>query len=180
MTTVLETGSDSRVEKTAQPGAFWLVLFANYSGYKIKNNRVGGPCKTYGRDTNACRFVVGKPDGKWPLGRPGRSRENVKWMLYLSGVACINPGYGRVTSCDEPGDESSEFHKSQRFLEQLRNFSNLVLRFWGALWVCAVVFVCSLRSDPSACWDRRLAALVQRRCLCWTVGMSVIGSASWI
>jgi hypothetical protein len=33
---------------------------------------MGGPCSTNGVNRNAYRLLVGKPEGKRPLGRPGR------------------------------------------------------------------------------------------------------------
>jgi hypothetical protein len=36
---------------------------------------VGGACSTNGEKTNAYRLLVGKPDGRRPLGRPRR-----KWV----------------------------------------------------------------------------------------------------
>ena len=33
---------------------------------------MGGACGTYGERNGAYRVLVGKPDGKRPLGRPGR------------------------------------------------------------------------------------------------------------
>jgi hypothetical protein len=33
---------------------------------------MGGPCSTNGEKRNAYRLLVGKPDGKRPLGRPRR------------------------------------------------------------------------------------------------------------
>jgi hypothetical protein len=33
---------------------------------------VGGPCSTIGEKKNAYRLLVGKPEGKRPLGRPRR------------------------------------------------------------------------------------------------------------
>jgi hypothetical protein len=34
---------------------------------------MGGPCSTNGEKRNAYRSLVGKPEGKRPLGRPRRS-----------------------------------------------------------------------------------------------------------
>jgi hypothetical protein len=33
---------------------------------------MGGECSTNGDERNACRLLVGKPEGKRPLGRPRR------------------------------------------------------------------------------------------------------------
>jgi hypothetical protein len=39
-------------------------------------------CSTNGQKTNACRILVGKPEGKRPLGRPRRGWvNNIKWIL---------------------------------------------------------------------------------------------------
>jgi hypothetical protein len=32
---------------------------------------MSGACNTYGGEEGACRVLVGKPEGKRPLGRPG-------------------------------------------------------------------------------------------------------------
>jgi hypothetical protein len=41
-----------------------------------------GACSTYGEKRNACRILVGKPEGKRPLGRPRRRWEdNIKMDL---------------------------------------------------------------------------------------------------
>jgi hypothetical protein len=37
---------------------------------------MGGPCSTNGEKRNAYRFLVGKPEGKRPLGRPRRGWVN--------------------------------------------------------------------------------------------------------
>jgi hypothetical protein len=39
----------------------------------VNKNEMGRVCSTNGEDRNACRILVGKPEGKRPLGRPGRS-----------------------------------------------------------------------------------------------------------
>jgi hypothetical protein len=44
-----------------------------YSGDEIKVDEMGGTCGTCGGDENAYRVLVGKPEGKRPLGR-SRSR----------------------------------------------------------------------------------------------------------
>jgi hypothetical protein len=33
-------------------------------------NEMGRACSTHGEKRNACRILVGKPEGKGPLGRP--------------------------------------------------------------------------------------------------------------
>jgi hypothetical protein len=41
----------------------------------VKKDEMGGSCSTNGEKRNACRILVGKPEGKAPLGRPIR-----RWM----------------------------------------------------------------------------------------------------
>jgi hypothetical protein len=40
-------------------------------GDQIENNEVGGACSTYGERSGVYRVLVGKPEGKRPLERPG-------------------------------------------------------------------------------------------------------------
>jgi hypothetical protein len=43
---------------------------------------MGGPCSTNGEKMNAYRLLVGKPEGKRPLGRPRRRRvDNIRMDL---------------------------------------------------------------------------------------------------
>jgi hypothetical protein len=37
---------------------------------------MGGACSTIGEKRNAYKLLVGKPEGKWPLGRPRRRWEH--------------------------------------------------------------------------------------------------------
>jgi hypothetical protein len=55
-----------------------LVLFSKYNyNYQVKENEMGGACST-----NAYRILVGKPEGKRPLGRPRRTWvDNIKMHL---------------------------------------------------------------------------------------------------
>jgi hypothetical protein len=39
---------------------------------KVEEDEMGGPCSTNGEKRNAYRLLVGKPEGKRPLGRPRR------------------------------------------------------------------------------------------------------------
>jgi hypothetical protein len=41
-----------------------------YSGDKIKEDKMGRACCTYGEKRNVYSVFVGKSDGKRPLGRP--------------------------------------------------------------------------------------------------------------
>jgi len=56
------------------------------SDYHIKKTGTGEACSTYGGEGDACRILVGKPEGKRPLGRPRCRREsNIKIRLKEMG-----------------------------------------------------------------------------------------------
>jgi hypothetical protein len=42
---------------------------------------MGGSCSTKGKKRNAYRLLVGKPEGKSPLGRPRRRWVDIGWIL---------------------------------------------------------------------------------------------------
>jgi hypothetical protein len=51
---------------------------------------MGGACSTHGRDVNA-HILVGKPEGKRPLGRPRRKEEDKIGMdLREIGWKCVD------------------------------------------------------------------------------------------
>jgi hypothetical protein len=60
----------------------------------MKKNEVGGACSTMGEGRSAYRILVGRPEGRRPLGRPRRRREdNIKMDLQevgWDGVAWID------------------------------------------------------------------------------------------
>ena len=59
----------------------------NCSGHKIKKNAMGRACSTYGERRGIYRVLVGKPEGKRPLGRcRHRWEDNIK--MYLQEVGC--------------------------------------------------------------------------------------------
>jgi len=60
--------------------SLWSVLLTQYlSADQVETNEVGGACSTYGEGTGVYRVLVGKPEGKRPLGRPRRRWEdNIK------------------------------------------------------------------------------------------------------
>jgi hypothetical protein len=39
-------------------------------GNEIKNDEMGGACSMHGKKRNMCMVVLGKPEGKRPVGRP--------------------------------------------------------------------------------------------------------------
>jgi len=55
-------------------------------GDKIKKNEIGGSCSAYGEKRGVYRVLVGKPEGKRPLGRTRRRWEgNIKMDLQEVG-----------------------------------------------------------------------------------------------
>ena len=59
-----------------------------FSGNKIEKNELGGTCSTFwGEGRGAYRALVGKHEGKRPLGTPRRSRreDNIKMDLLEVG-----------------------------------------------------------------------------------------------
>jgi hypothetical protein len=52
---------------------------------------VGGTCSRMGEKRNAYRLLVGKPEGKRPLGRPRRRWvDNIKMDLIEMGWGCVD------------------------------------------------------------------------------------------
>jgi hypothetical protein len=69
-------------------GAKWSVLLTQYfAGDKIEKNEMSWACGSYGGGEGAYRVLVGKPEGKRPLGRP-RSRWVDNIRMYLQEVGC--------------------------------------------------------------------------------------------
>ena len=69
-------------------GAKWFVLVTQYcAGDKIEKNEMGWACGAYGWGEGVYRVLVGKPEGKRPLGRPRR-----RWVgnirMDLQEVGC--------------------------------------------------------------------------------------------
>jgi hypothetical protein len=58
-------------------GSFVICTLApnNIRQIKIKENEVGGACGTRGRGEEMCKLLVGKLEGKRPLGGPRRRWE---------------------------------------------------------------------------------------------------------
>ena len=57
-----------------------IVLLTQYcAGDKIEKNEMGWACGAYGEVRGVCRVLVGKPEGRRPLGRPRR-----RWVDNIS------------------------------------------------------------------------------------------------
>jgi hypothetical protein len=79
---------------------------------KLRRVRWAGHVACMGEGRNVYRGLVGKPEGKRPLGRPTRRWEDgIKMDLREIGWGCgvdsPGPGYGPFAGCCECGDESS-------------------------------------------------------------------------
>jgi hypothetical protein len=60
----------------------YVLITKYYSGNQIEKNEMGGACRTYGEKSGACRILVGRPEGRRPLGRPRhRWEDNIKMDL---------------------------------------------------------------------------------------------------
>jgi hypothetical protein len=52
---------------------------------------VGGTCGTNGEKRNVCRLLIGKPEGKRPLGKPRRRWiDNIKINLLEIGLSVVD------------------------------------------------------------------------------------------
>jgi len=57
-------------------------------GDKIEKNEMGWACGAYGRGEGVYRVLVGKPEGRRPLGRPRRGwADNIR--MDLEEVGCV-------------------------------------------------------------------------------------------
>jgi hypothetical protein len=58
---------------------------------RIKKNEMGGTCNTYGKRRGTHRNLVGKPEGKRPLGRPRYEWEdNINMDLQEVESGCVD------------------------------------------------------------------------------------------
>jgi hypothetical protein len=66
----------------------YCVIIHYFAGNKIEKNEMSGACSADGR--GVYRALVGKPEGKGPLGRTrGRWEDNIRWIFKKWDV-----GYG--------------------------------------------------------------------------------------
>jgi hypothetical protein len=74
---------------------------------------VGGACSTHGRGEKSVQVLVGKPEGKRPLGRPRHRWEDGVRMDFREigfggcGLDSTGSGQGPLAGCCECGDEPS-------------------------------------------------------------------------
>ena len=67
---------------------FTALLTQYCAGDKIEKNEMGWACGLYGVERGAYRVLVGKPEGKRPLGRPRRRWvDNIRMDLQEVGCA---------------------------------------------------------------------------------------------
>ena len=71
---------------------------------------------------DAYRILLGRPDGKTPLGRPRRKwKDNIKMGLQEMGCGhgldCSGAGYGHVAGACDCGNEPTDSVKCGEFLD---------------------------------------------------------------
>jgi hypothetical protein len=86
---------------------------------------MGGACSTNGERRNACRLLVGKPEGRRPLGRPRRRwLDNTRMDLVEVGWGDVD-WIGQVESSCEFGIEPSGSIKCSETIECPNNWGSL-------------------------------------------------------
>ena len=67
----------------------YVTIYIHSLDDKIEKNEMGGACGAYGEGRGVHRVLVGKPEGKRPLGRPTiRWEDNIKMDLQEVGGGC--------------------------------------------------------------------------------------------
>ena len=72
-----------------------------YSGVQIEKNEMGLSCSRYGEEKRCIQGLVGKPEGKIPLGKPRRrwevniriDHQDVGWVAW-TGLIWLRIGIG--------------------------------------------------------------------------------------
>ena len=86
---------------------------------------MGVACRAYGgEEREVCRILMGRPEGKRPLGRPRRRWEDDNGSsgsgMWGYGLDRAGLGYGQVAATCECGNEPSGSVKCGEFLEYLK------------------------------------------------------------
>ena len=69
----------------------FIIVLHYRSGDKIEKNEMGGACSAYGERRGLYRVLVGKAEGKRPLGRPRlRWEDNIKMDLQEVGCGGVD------------------------------------------------------------------------------------------
>jgi hypothetical protein len=77
-----EVGGESRRPRNEELYVLYSSPNVYYLGDKIKKNELNRECKMHAETKGACRALVGKPEGRKPLGRPRcRWDDNIKMDL---------------------------------------------------------------------------------------------------
>ena len=100
-----------------------MLLTQYCAGDKIEKNEMGGACGTYGGEERVYRVLVGKPEGKRPVGRPRRRWEdNIKMDVQEVGVWTGSSWLriGQVAGTCECGNEPSGSIKCEEFFDWLK------------------------------------------------------------
>jgi len=75
------------------------VLLTQYcAGDKLEKNEMGWACGAMGEERGEYRVLLGKPEGRRPLGRPRRSGvDNIRWNSRRWDVGiCTGLGWPRI------------------------------------------------------------------------------------
>ena len=70
------------MKNTIYKGDLCSVFLAKcHSGDQVKKTETGRACSTNTASRGPCRVLVGKPEGRRPLGKPKhRWEDNIKWI----------------------------------------------------------------------------------------------------
>jgi hypothetical protein len=98
----------------------YFTYFFTGTFHLPKETEMGRACGTYKERRGAYRALVGKPEGRRPLGRPRRRWEdNIKMDLQEvrsgHGLDQSGPGLGQVAGSCEYGDKPSGSIKCGKF-----------------------------------------------------------------
>jgi hypothetical protein len=88
---------------------------------RVKENKIIRKCGTHdGEPKNTCRILVGKPEAKTPLGRPGHLMGDCTRMeINENGMDSSGSGLEQVAGSSEHRDRTSNSIKFWEFRGQL-------------------------------------------------------------